>query len=513
MRSFYIPILINLWLIYRVALCQHISHPISVKSVVYPNWPASFITQSHLHLSNVYRSYNKLFPYYDTSIATQVVDFIPEYELVDDIAWSELKDAYAKSRWHYFSGNIMSDQLTNIRQTLQLPEVVHKLILDEEIRQKLTANLWVGQEGVVATAHYDSVYNVYIQYAGIKVFRLLPPRAVHGLSIHGRMHPYACQSRYRNITTGDAFSRQPFCVAVASSRTSPCRTSNINDISSSTGELYDKESVQEVTLHPGDVLVIPPFWTHEVEALSPALSVSLWWDAAELDIMDEIYALPLPFDDSWDADTLVQVASVFCTELVQAVVREVRAELTRTHSSGELLQLLPGLHEQFSMDSIARLLKIRYLDDWHSRAADTVVGTAGEAEEELIGAEQPQLHCCNAHNRGIESSMHVVDLAALQQSTKARALVFARRFLSTSNYAPVSSIHTQRTELDDEEGLSVRENQLAVLSIKLCDYVEDVFREVAEMAAERVKFSSSSSGGVLGRAVALLLSWVECVVY
>ncbi len=39
---------------------------------------------------------------------------------------------------------------------------------------------------------------------------------------------------------------------------------------------------------PGDMLVVPPFWFHHVETLEESVSVNVWSDAPEYEIMNQV---------------------------------------------------------------------------------------------------------------------------------------------------------------------------------------------------------------------------------
>ena len=43
---------------------------------------------------------------------------------------------------------------------------------------------------------------------------------------------------------------------------------------------------------PGDMLVVPPYWFHHVETLEESVSVNVWSDAPEYELMNEMYVLP-----------------------------------------------------------------------------------------------------------------------------------------------------------------------------------------------------------------------------
>ncbi len=39
---------------------------------------------------------------------------------------------------------------------------------------------------------------------------------------------------------------------------------------------------------PGDMLVVPPFWFHHVETLEESVSVNVWSDAPEYDLLNQM---------------------------------------------------------------------------------------------------------------------------------------------------------------------------------------------------------------------------------
>ena len=40
---------------------------------------------------------------------------------------------------------------------------------------------------------------------------------------------------------------------------------------------------------PGDMLVVPPFWFHHVETLAESVSVNVWSDASEYQLINQVY--------------------------------------------------------------------------------------------------------------------------------------------------------------------------------------------------------------------------------
>lgn len=512
------------FILFRCISCSRLANPrYSQGTLLVANKSTrSLLTSLPNVLENAYTSASNMFPYYDASIAKWVDLFEPEFNVTSVLSRHILSTSGPFSQpYFYYSGNIMQSQFTALRTLLNITSHVHYLIPGTDILSKITANVWMGMGGVQATAHYDAVYNVYAHYHGVKVFRLLPPAAVQYLQVHGRMHPYACQSRLKNIATGELFNRPPFCISGDCSTQANLADDNAFNITAY--KEYYALHVIEVTMHPGDVLVIPPFWFHEVVAQTAALSVSLWWDARELDVMDEIYALPLPLESSWDDDLMIMVGEMFAARLVEAVCLLSAHELMVDDI--EVSQFLTSLH-------ILQLIVVRYKEDWSHRSGPNLLARTQHISTDVFSEV--------LSSRIDEEIWRKVNAAADQ-----RADVFVEGFLSEENFVQESSLfqptpgrrecqhvsvdptvnqalHTTVSECDNTASAEkIVENQLAVLTIKLTDYIEDVFLQVAGMVQERRCEVCASDGGIgegeckqgnglpYKLAVKLLLDWVE----
>jgi len=444
-------------------------------------------------LHNGYKSDDNLFPYYDSVIAKRYFRFRPEFEMAD-INTSLLLNGADQSHFYYYSGNLMQDQFAFLRAKTDIVKHVQSLVQDTVIRKKLTANVWIGKAGVQATAHYDSVHNVYIHLAGTKVLRLLPPSAVQYLQVHGRMHPYACQSRYKHLSTGDLFKRT-FCVlSEACTTTHSTPTLNTDQRSNEYISQYNRDAV-EIVLKPGDVLYIPPFWFHEVVAQTAALSVSLWWDAAQLDVMDIVYALPLPLESYWTADFTIRAAGIYLSDLRGAVE-------TTLHN-------LPST-SNITLPALTSLIQYRYYEDWKNQYSTS------ENRDNTTQSDENDL------------SMGDTTRAELQDAANQAAYTFLTGFMTADNFASdavlneITTLHkfnSQCTEASAEQ--CVLSNQLAILQIKLMDYIEDVFLQISELILAKdcevdvsAEFCVLYSGyQPMELAVKLLLDWASNVLY
>jgi len=115
--------------------------------------------------------------------------------------------------------------------------------LDERVEAYLTgpvsparASLWIGPAGTLTSLHYDPTSVLYAQIRGQKRFRLLSPHNLAAL--------LSSDGTYSGLSCEEA------------------------------AEQMD-DRVYEVTLSPGELLLIPAGWWHEVLALTPSVSLGM----------------------------------------------------------------------------------------------------------------------------------------------------------------------------------------------------------------------------------------------
>lgn len=149
------------------------------------------------------------------------------------------------------------------------------------------ATVWMASAGVVSTTHFDSQSNFFAQLYGRKTFTLWPPHAVHRMMLS----PKADRTRGRSAAQG----------------------LDLDGASFARGRLT-------FTLIPGDVLYIPPFWFHRVEAMSTSISISLWTESeATLAAYRAAERVALPFEREWPLHVLEAAAAAFLSRVVRNV--------------------------------------------------------------------------------------------------------------------------------------------------------------------------------------------------
>ena len=176
-----------------------------------------------------------------------------------------------------------------------------QLAMGEELS---SGSVWVGSPGVTANTHYDTSYNLHVQVSGRKQWVLYPPRATKLLAPFPWLHVHYRQAG-KTVEELDA----------------------IREL-----ELIE----MRVTLKPGDVLYVPPFWWHRVTSLSTAMSI----------------AVLTPAPGEWTASELIGAGSRF--------VYSTTSQRDNTLAALAAISLLVGETEGVGMEDVVGLVRARY---------------------------------------------------------------------------------------------------------------------------------------------------------
>lgn len=137
------------------------------------------------------------------------------------------------------------------RDITSWPEDLHKSISFESLGFENANDIlfWCGSKGANTACHYDTYgFNIVVQVFGRKSWLLFPPKT----QLTATRIPYEESSVY---------CKQNFY--------SPKDLKQFDDIGMN-------NDAYEVTLNPGDILIVPAKWWHYVENLETSLTVNTW---------------------------------------------------------------------------------------------------------------------------------------------------------------------------------------------------------------------------------------------
>jgi hypothetical protein len=152
-----------------------------------------------------------------------------------------------------------------------------------------TVNVWMGgPQGTTTQAHYDQPHNMFVQLMGTKTFTIAPPCAIDALYLYPDLHQRArkVQVPLENVREAGFTSGMNFPLF-------------LKHIGTST-----RTQLQAVSVVPGDVLYLPPFWMHRVHVQprgnsNPAASANIFVPSRVGALREKMFSLPLPFKEEW----------------------------------------------------------------------------------------------------------------------------------------------------------------------------------------------------------------------
>jgi hypothetical protein len=116
--------------------------------------------------------------------------------------------------------------------------------------QRVKVHLWLGPSGVVSPLHFDVAQNLFLEVSGRKRFLLFPP------GVPPILRPFPPGSRHWNLSQADP-EDPAFAAEAAAARIEG----------------------QVAELGPGETLLLPALWWHQVRTLEQSLALSFWWPA------------------------------------------------------------------------------------------------------------------------------------------------------------------------------------------------------------------------------------------
>ena len=266
--------------------------PVVLRNTPFDKWASAFwtpeILAKELNIVQVLskKGTNNVFRYFaNDQPLSQVNKFVVSKPFIEVIYPRErffsLLNQRFNGHYYYSSGGV---ELLGI-ETLYSRKEIEPLTFWTTSKQELgQVNFWFGMENVTAYTHYDTSHNLHSISYGKKRFVLFPPEAYLELKLYPCLHQ---------------FYRQTYM--------------SVSDVL--TADTIQKLNGIDITLYPGEVLYIPSYWFHCVITMETTLSVNVWSQSEAYNTMENIYSLPLPFEESWGKETLMKTLDYFWKKL------------------------------------------------------------------------------------------------------------------------------------------------------------------------------------------------------
>ena len=283
-------------------MCAKRGVPVVLRNSVVTQWRAAKLwTPDYLQaklktLNRVYENENRWFgPYFDQSkplngSAVRVNKYRTDLRLSSAEFFQHIQNP-VRGRHLYLTGGI--EQLGSWAEDHIQP--FGELLTLNPSRSSI--NVWIGQPHVIAHCHYDGYHNFYAQLYGRKKFTLFRPTNWPGLYPFPFLHPSHAQAQINVSERSDA-ARYPLIGSV--------------------------EAV-EVVLEPGDLLYMPPLWFHHVESMSVSISVNVWTDSKQTELVEKMFSVPPPLVDGalpWrSSKSRTIAAAILIYRLVESVCK------------------------------------------------------------------------------------------------------------------------------------------------------------------------------------------------
>ena len=283
--------------------CAKRGVPVVLRNSVVSEWKASglwtpdYLLSKVKSLSGVYENSNRWFgPYFDktkplTSSAVRLNNYKTDLSLSSSEFFQRIQNP-VKGRYLYFTGGI---------EQMGVWAEEHIQPLDELLRlnpSRSSVNVWIGQPHVVAHCHYDGYHNFYTQLYGTKKFTLFRPTNWPGLYPYPFLHPSHAQAQVNVSNREESHQLYPLVRSV--------------------------EAV-EVILEPGDLLYMPPLWFHHVESMEVSISVNVWTDSKQTELVEKMFSVPHPLADqriAWQTKKARAIAtSLVIYKIVESVCK------------------------------------------------------------------------------------------------------------------------------------------------------------------------------------------------
>lgn len=160
----------------------------------------------------------------------------------------------------------------------------------------IQTNVWIGQSGTTARLHFDAHDNIFVQVIGKKRVTLLEPKSWSDVRLFPKLHPSDRQSQINETELKVLI--EDFILSSSDQVCSPLHSSIQLPLSYQQPETYIQNYKVYITeLSAGQVLYIPKYYFHSIEAIENSVNVNIWAPSEEVNIGKDIFENAMPFVD------------------------------------------------------------------------------------------------------------------------------------------------------------------------------------------------------------------------
>ena len=331
---------------------------------------------------------------------------------------------------HYYSGSLLEED-----GRASLPDLQRGLDrLIAAVGQQTPASrrflkIWLGTDGASTPLHYDTQHNVYAQLHGSKDFWILPIYAARQGDVHlwPRIHPLS--HFVRDARTGFGIPQGP-----------------VAECYGHVGRDFSGRCMLYVRLEAGDVLYLPPFWLHRTvcvgstaastttvtstttaSSASGCASTNVWVPSRAMQRMEDVEAMPLPFESDWRLPTRLSAVLRFLEAVLRCVHAEETGEEALWKRRIEASPPPPGgypwspPHALTPTETVERLLSTR----WHMADEELLRPVEPEGRPSTVQQAAEAVECTGGAGGAGGSDWSLVNLTKLDEYARRRAAAFA----------------------------------------------------------------------------------------
>jgi hypothetical protein len=220
-----------------------------------------------------------------------------KYTMVNASAVDMFAESRPPSSFQYYAAELTNEEMLNDVESRML-EFQHPVVKKRDDLAQLSLSrgvVWLAQRGVRASWHHDRSYNCFVQISGAKRWHFSRADAAAATMFpFPIVHPSRRQAQRNFDTKSDS-------AMFGSNRNSQWYVAN---------------------LIPGDLLVTPPFWFHEVEAMADSVSFSVLSPSEHEVLFSNAQFSPVPFNRMRVGSDRALAVCIYIDTLLRAIGKD-----------------------------------------------------------------------------------------------------------------------------------------------------------------------------------------------